>query len=81
MAYEYEHDVISELKQIGVDYQSNSYLNMSIEVEEVYFKAKTLNKIINIIKSGRSLGADMNSEIVLRAIEHELKYTEDKQND
>lgn len=40
MAYEYEHDVISELEQMGVDYQSNGYFNMSIELEEVYRKAK-----------------------------------------
>lgn len=40
MAYEYENDVISELEQMGVDYQSNGYFNMSIEVEEVYRKAK-----------------------------------------
>ena len=40
MAYEYENDVISELEQMGVDYQSNGYFNMSIEVQEVYLKAK-----------------------------------------
>lgn len=40
MAYEYENDVISELEQMGVDYQSNGYFNMSIEVEEAYRKAK-----------------------------------------
>lgn len=40
MAYEYENDVISELEQMGVDYQSNGYFDMSIEVEEVYRKAK-----------------------------------------
>lgn len=51
------------------------------ELEEVYFKAEILNKIIGIVKSGRSLGSDKDSEIILRAIEHELKYMEDKQND
>lgn len=40
MCYEYEQDVISELEQMGVDYESNGYFNMSIEVEEVYRKAK-----------------------------------------
>lgn len=48
MAYEYEHDVISELEQMGVDYQSNGYFNMSIEVEEVYRKAKAFDEILNI---------------------------------
>ena len=45
MAYKYEHDVISELEQMGVDYQSNGYFNMSIEVEEVYRKAKAMDEI------------------------------------
>lgn len=48
MAYEYEHDVISELEQMGVDYQSNGYFNMSIEVQEVYRKAKAFDEILNI---------------------------------
>lgn len=46
MAYEYENDVISELEQMGVDYESNGYFNMSIEVEEVYRKAKAFNEIV-----------------------------------
>jgi hypothetical protein len=46
MTYEYEHDVISELEQMGVDYQSNGYFNMSIEVQEVYRKAKAWDNYI-----------------------------------
>ena len=45
MAYEYENDVISELKQMGVDYQSNGYFNISIELEEIYRKAKAFDEI------------------------------------
>lgn len=45
MTYKYEHDVINELEQMGVDYQSNGYFNMSIEVEEVYRKAKAFDRI------------------------------------
>lgn len=78
MAYEYEHDVISELEQMGVDYQSNGYFNMSIEVQEVYHKAEILNKIVNIIKTGRSLNSNIDFEIIVLAIEHELIYLEDK---
>lgn len=48
------------------------------ELQEVYFKAEILNRIIDIVKIGRSLGSDTDSEIILRAIEHELKYTEDE---
>ena len=78
MAYEYESKLL--------DYASDSktyeeYKAMSQELQEVYRKAEILNKIVNIIKTGRSLGSDTDSEIILREIEHELKYTEDKQND
>ena len=45
MAYEYENDVVSELKQMGVDYQSNGYFNISIELEEIYLKAKAFDEI------------------------------------
>ena len=50
MAYEYENDVISELEQMGVDYQSNGYFNMSIEVEEAYRKAKAWDKLKEDVK-------------------------------
>ena len=45
MTYEYENDVVSELKQMGVDYQSNGYFKMSIELEEIYRKAKAFDEI------------------------------------
>ena len=73
MAYEYESKLL--------DYASDSktyeeYKAMSQELQEVYRKAEILNKIVNIIRRGRSLGRDIDSEIILRAIEHELKYLE-----
>lgn len=70
MAYEYEKEN-KEAVMINPP-KANKELN------EVYFKAETLNKIINIVKRGRSLGRDIDSEIILRAIEHELKYLEDE---
>lgn len=70
MAYEYEKEN-KEAVTINPP-KANKELN------EVYFKAETLNKIINIVKRGRSLGRDIDSEIILRAIEHELKYLEDE---
>lgn len=48
MAYEYERDVIDELEQMGADYESNGYFNMSIEVEEIYSKAKAFDRIKTI---------------------------------
>lgn len=74
MAYEYE----KENKEAVMINQSKA----NKELEEVYFKAEILNRIIGIVKSGRSLGRSLgsytDSEIILRAIEHELKYTEDE---
>ena len=46
---------------------------------ELYAKAKILNKITNIVKTGRSLGDFGDVEVTLLAIEHELNYIlEDK---
>ena len=70
MAYEYE-------KENKESVMINSP-KANKELNEVYFKAETLNKIIDIVRRGRSLGRDIDSEIILRAIEHELKYLEDE---
>lgn len=79
MAYEYEHDVVSELEHLGVEYQSNAHYEMADEVKEVYAKAKILDKITDIIKTGRGLEDFGDVEVTLLAIEHELNYIlEDK---
>lgn len=78
MAYEYENEtknLITKLSGVWVESEKKEILK---ELQEVYFKAEILNRIIGIVKNGRSLGSDTDSEIILRAIEHELKYTEDK---
>ena len=74
MRYEYERDVVSELENLGVDYQSNAHYEMADEVEEVYIKAKILNKIIDIVKTGRIIEDFVDAEVTLLAIEHELNY-------
>ena len=79
MAYEYEDTVVAELTSLGVEYNSNAHYEMADEVEEVYAKAKILNKITNIVKTGRSLEDFGDVEVTLLAIEHELNYMlEDK---
>ena len=79
MAYEYEEKVLSALRNIGALYNSNINYRMADEVEEVYIKAKILNKIIDIVKTGRSLEDFGDVEVTLLAIEHELNYIlEDK---
>ena len=78
MAYEYESKLL--------DYANDSktyeeYKAMTQELQEIYHKAEILNKIVNIIKTGRSLNSNIDFEIIVLAIEHELIYLEDKQND
>ncbi|MGE7364688.1 hypothetical protein [Staphylococcus cohnii] len=75
MAYEYEGKLL--------DYASGSktyeeYKAMTQELQEVYHKAEILNKIVNIIKTGRSLNSNIDFEIIVLAIEHELIYLEDE---
>ena len=75
MTYEYEGKLL--------DYASGSktyeeYKAMTQELKEVYHKAEILNKIVNIIKTGRSLNSNIDFEIIVLAIEHELIYLEDE---
>lgn len=75
MAYEYEGKLL--------DYASGSktyeeYKAMTQELQEIYHKAEILNKIVNIIKTGRSLNSNIDFEIIVLAIEHELIYLGDK---
>lgn len=75
MAYEYEGKLL--------DYASGSktyeeFKAMTQELQEIYHKAEILNKIVNIIKTGRSLNSNIDFEIIVLAIEHELIYLEDK---
>ena len=79
MVYEYENTVVAELTSLGMEYNSNPHYEMADEVEEVYIKAKISNKIIDIVKTGRSLEDFGDVEVTLLAIEHELNYIlEDK---
>ena len=51
MTYEYERDVVSELENLGVDYQSNAHYEMAGEVEEVYAKAKVFDEVIKKVET------------------------------
>lgn len=78
MEYEYEKEVKSVIATETVFSHEETEKETRVkELQEVYFKAEILNRIIGIVKNGRSLGSDTDSEIILRAIEHELKYTEE----
>ena len=81
MAYEYEKSLKNRLLNLELDdYVEVIQLEKEYEeLEEVYAKAKILNKIIDIVKTGRSLEDFGDVEVTLLAIEHELNYMlEDK---
>ena len=76
MAYEYEKSLKNRLLNLELDdYVEVIQLEKEYEeLEEVYAKAKILNKIIDIVKAGRSLEDFGDVEVTLLAIEHELSY-------
>ena len=79
MGYEYEKFILSLLTSLAIKKENKGYYVIADEVEEVYIKAKILNKIIDIVKTGRSLEDFGDVEVTLLAIEHELNYIlEDK---
>ena len=72
MAYEYEKENIGKVRYYNVNIGCGN--ESSKELREVYAKAKILNKIIDIVKTGRSLEDFGDVEVTLLAIEHELNY-------
>lgn len=48
MVYEYEKNVVAELKELGARYKTPSFYAMADEVREVYAKAKKLDKITEL---------------------------------
>ncbi|OEK41423.1 hypothetical protein ASS90_12055 [Staphylococcus saprophyticus] len=79
MAYEYEEYIKNVIGTEAVfSYEKEKRQERVIELQEVYRKAEILNKIVNIIKNGRSLNSNIDFEIIVLAIEHELIYLEDK---
>ncbi|RIN98777.1 hypothetical protein [Mammaliicoccus sciuri] len=76
MAYEHErwitHLIEHKLFTEGIDPKEET--RAIDELKEVYAKAKILNKITDIVKTGRSLEDFEDVEVTLLAIEHELNY-------
>lgn len=46
MAYEYEKNVVAEIKELGARYKAPSFYAMADEVEEVYAKARAWDKYL-----------------------------------
>lgn len=52
MAYEYEKNVVAEIKELGARYKAPSFYAMADEVEDVYAKAKAFdNYMVDLVKS------------------------------
>ncbi|XWX32550.1 hypothetical protein LCFBJUUZ_CDS0091 [Staphylococcus phage PG-2021_76] len=47
MAYEYEKNVVAEIKELGARYKAPSFYAMADEVKEVYAKAKAFDEIVD----------------------------------
>lgn len=50
MAYEYEKNVVAEIKELGARYKAPSFYAMADEVEDVYAKAKAFNEIVPFVR-------------------------------
>lgn len=78
MAYKYEDRLYANSVVRSITENVFIETGETKEIKEVYRKAEILNKIVNIIKTGRSLNSNIDFEIIVLAIEHELIYLEDK---
>lgn len=80
MAYEYEHDVVSELENLGIEYQSNAHYEMADEVRNVYAKEKVFDEILKIEKetSLYSIAGKEDLELGTETRKNINKYMEDK---
>ncbi len=79
MAYEYEKNVLAEIKELGARYKSPSIYVMAGEVEEVYRKAKVLDKVVNIVEDKEDFYSNEFIEAVVSAVDEFLEYElEDK---
>lgn len=50
MAYEYEKNVVAEIKELGARYKAPSFYAMADEVREVYAKAKAFDEIVPFVR-------------------------------
>lgn len=78
MGYEYEHDVVSELEQFGIEYQSNAHYEMADEVRNVYAKARAWdNYLADVENSVREVTG--NEDEVKWHVDYVInEYMEDK---
>lgn len=79
MAYEYEKNVVAEIKELGARYKAPSFYAMADEVREVYAKAKVLDKVITIVEDKEEFYSNEFIEAVVSAVDEFIDYElEDK---
>ena len=77
MAYEYEKNVVVEIKELGARYKAPSFYAMADEVEDVYAKAKAwqtlkedyIKNYIQACKEDRSLVQKQHYAVVICAMD------------
>lgn len=79
MAYKYEKNVVAEIKELGARHKAPSFYAMADEVEDVYRKAKVLDKVVNIVEDKEDFYSNEFIEAVVSAVDEFLEYDlEDK---
>lgn len=89
MVYEYEKNVVAEIKELGAKYKAPSFYAMADEVSEVYAKAKAFDEIVKLRNSyytyskrdGGGLIALLDAKTFGREVSHLINkkgYVEDK---
>lgn len=78
MAYEYEKNVVAEIKELGARYKAPSFYAMADEVREVYAKAKAWdNHLADVENSVREVTG--NEDEVKWHVDYVInEYMEDK---
>ncbi|XWX34250.1 hypothetical protein LMHOCYYV_CDS0026 [Staphylococcus phage PG-2021_4] len=78
MAYEYEKNVVAEIKELGARYKAPSFYAMADEVEEVYAKAKAWdNYLADVENSVREVTG--NEDVVKWHVDYAInEYMEDE---
>lgn len=78
MAYKYEKNVVAEIKELGARHKAPSFYAMADEVEDVYAKAKALDKVVKIVEEKEEFYSNEFIEEVESVIDKYIENLEDK---
>lgn len=78
MAYKYEKNVVAEIKELGARHKAPSFYAMADEVEDVYAKAKALDKVVKIVEEKEEFYSNEFIEEVESVVDKYIENLEDK---